>query len=249
MATNETALTVFQFNPETSIRIIRDQQGKPWFVASDICKLLEYSNVAQTVGDHVDEDDRGYILLSSRADIPSISSRYSPGSVLIVNESGMYALILGSKKPEAKAFKKWVTSDVLPTLYNTGQYSTRTLTPLQILKQQVELMENLEREQAEQRRQIAAVATRVERLEDTFDADRGGPRMMTVRAYATHHGLRLSDNELVSKGKAAKVYSDQHGYPIEHSAHRIYGNVNLYHVDVLKVVFSQRRFFDRADQG
>ncbi len=90
---------------------------EPWFLGKDIATALGYKDTDQAIRKHVDDDDK--------------VSRQIDGSrnMTIINESGMYSLIFGSKKPEAKAFKKWVTSEVLPQLRRTGVYITETATP------------------------------------------------------------------------------------------------------------------------
>ena len=86
----------------------------PWFNANDVCKALGYLNPRQALDDHVDEEDRNTV---------TVSRRYSGESEpKFVNESGLYALIFGSGKPKAKRFKRWVTSEVLPSIRRTGQY-------------------------------------------------------------------------------------------------------------------------------
>lgn len=96
------------------IRIIRDDDGTPWFNANDVCAALGYSNPHKAVADHVDEDD-----LTKREVIDSLGRSQQMN---YINESGLYSLILSSKKPEAKRFKKWVTSDVLPSIRENGRY-------------------------------------------------------------------------------------------------------------------------------
>lgn len=88
----------------------------PLFVALDICKALGFGNPYQAIKDHVDQDDL------CKQEITDTMGRKQ--EVNCVNESGMYALIFGSKLPIAKRFKKWVTSEVLPAIRKTGQYST-----------------------------------------------------------------------------------------------------------------------------
>jgi prophage antirepressor-like protein len=102
----------FDFDGVPVRAILRD--GQPWFVAADVCVALEYSNASKAVSDHVDEDDCSTLTNSS--------SRNGGGKMLIINESGLYSLILRSRKPEAKRFKRWVTSEVLPQIHRTGQY-------------------------------------------------------------------------------------------------------------------------------
>lgn len=83
--------------------------GEPWFVAVDVCKALELSNPTVAVS-RLDEDERSKFNLGRQ------------GEGTIVNEAGLYSLILGSRKPEAKAFKRWITHDVIPAIRKTGGY-------------------------------------------------------------------------------------------------------------------------------
>jgi anti-repressor protein len=102
-------LQEFKFN-DNQIRAI-EKDGEPWFVAKDVCETLGYLNTSKAISDHVEEDDR-YNESLERG-----------GTMVFINESGLYSLILRSKKPEAKTFKKWVTSEVLPQIRKTGSYS------------------------------------------------------------------------------------------------------------------------------
>jgi prophage antirepressor-like protein len=105
----------FSFN-DTLIRVITDEQGNPWFVAKDICSALDLSDVSKAVS-RLDEDEKG---------TNKILTLGGSQDVLIINESGLYSLILSSNKPEAKAFKKVVTNEILPSIRKTGQYSTKS---------------------------------------------------------------------------------------------------------------------------
>lgn len=89
--------------------------GEPWFVGKDVTEILGYSNPSKALSDHVDEEDK----LNNE----SLSSLGQRGGWLI-NESGLYGLILCSKLPNAKKFKKWITNDVLPTIRKHGIYAT-----------------------------------------------------------------------------------------------------------------------------
>ena len=102
-------LTIFKFN-NISINTLIDEQGNPWFIASEICGALEHSDTSKAVS-RLDIDEK---LL--RTMFVSGQNR----EVLTINESGLYSLILTSRKPEAKSFKKWVTSEVLPSIRKTG---------------------------------------------------------------------------------------------------------------------------------
>ena len=87
--------------------------GQPWFVGKDVAAILGYKNTSKALADHVDTEDK--------LNNDSLSSLGQRGG-WIINESGLYSLIISSKKPEAKAFKRWITSNVLPTIRKTGGY-------------------------------------------------------------------------------------------------------------------------------
>ena len=111
------SLTVFQFDGN-SVRVI-NRGGMPWFVAKDLCLVLDIRNVSDALS-RLDDDEKG---------IASTDTLGGKQDMTIVSESGMYALVLSSRKPEAKPFRKWVTSEVLPSIRKTGSYSYRGKTP------------------------------------------------------------------------------------------------------------------------
>jgi prophage antirepressor-like protein len=108
------AIIPFQFEAH-AVRVQVDDAGLPWFNASDICSVLEFGNPRQAIESHVDPDD------VQKLDVIDNLGRTQRANH--VNESGLYALILGSTKDAAKRFKRWVTSEVLPTIRKTGSYT------------------------------------------------------------------------------------------------------------------------------
>lgn len=96
----------------------------PWFVAVDVARIFDYKDPSMMLK-HVDDDDKIEIN-PQKIDSVKKTESFSSNTfrVSVVNESGLYAIIFGSTKPEAKAFKKWVTSDVLPSIRKTGSYTT-----------------------------------------------------------------------------------------------------------------------------
>lgn len=95
------------------VRSFLDEQGAPWFVAKDVCQILELENNRQALS-YVDADEKGVII----SDTPG-----GPQQMSTVSESGMYSLVFRSRKPQARAFSKWVRSEVLPALRKTGHYA------------------------------------------------------------------------------------------------------------------------------
>lgn len=106
-------LQVFQNDEFGKIRVL-DKNGEPWFVGKDIAIILGYTDYYGALKKHVDEDDKS-ICQNDR-----LSN--APKGITIINESGLYSLILSSKLPTAKKFKRWVTSEVLPAIRKTGKY-------------------------------------------------------------------------------------------------------------------------------
>ena len=111
ITTPSNSLQLFQ-NTDWRIRVVM-RDGEPWFVAKDVCDCLDIGNVSQTCS-RLDDDERGIIS----NDTPS-----GKQEMLIVSEPGLYSLIGSSKKQEAKAFKRWVNHEVLPSIRKTGSYS------------------------------------------------------------------------------------------------------------------------------
>lgn len=110
-ASSPSAVVPFQFESKEVRALTID--GNPWFVAKDVCNVLEHSNHRAAV-DGLDDDEKG------------VSKFYTPGGqqeMLIISESGLYTLIIRSNKPQAKPFRKWVTAEVLPSIRKTGGYA------------------------------------------------------------------------------------------------------------------------------
>lgn len=122
-------------NPEFGqIRTI-DRDGEPWFVGRDVAEALGYSNTKDALMKHVDEEDKQILQRSQIATIENhipkaaLPMNFVPGDIpnrglTIINESGLYSLVLSSKLPTAKKFKRWVTSEVIPSVRKHGGYLT-----------------------------------------------------------------------------------------------------------------------------
>ena len=108
-----TKLAVFSFDNH-EIRTVTDEHGEAWFVANDVCEALELMNPHDALAKHVDEDD-----LAKREVTDNLGRKQLTNHI---NESGLYALIFGSRKEAAKRFKRWVTSEVLPAIRKNGYY-------------------------------------------------------------------------------------------------------------------------------
>lgn len=106
------AMTVFRDERFGEVRTATIN-GEPWFVGKDVAEMLGYQNGSRDINRHVDEEDRNMI---------TVNDGRQNRDVIIINESGLYSLILSSKLPQAKEFKRWVTSVILPALRKHGGY-------------------------------------------------------------------------------------------------------------------------------
>lgn len=104
---------------------------EPWFVAKDVCDVLEIQNATQAV-DRLDEDERAMFNIGRQ------------GETNIISESGLYSLTLGSKKSEAKPFKRWITHDVIPEIRKTGSYTVQPMSQAEIIAAQANLLVEIE---------------------------------------------------------------------------------------------------------
>lgn len=107
-------LQVFHSSEFGNVRVIK-VDGKPWFVAADVCKALEIANNRDAVA-RLDDDEKGVVLTDTLG---------GKQEMQIINEPGLYTLVLGSRKPEAKAFKRWITHEVIPSIRKTGGYQVK----------------------------------------------------------------------------------------------------------------------------
>lgn len=114
-------LIPFEFESQ-SVRII-ERGNEPWFVLADVCRVLEIAN-SRDAAARLDDDEKGVVT----TDTPGGAQ-----DVTIINESGLYSLILTSRKPSAKRFKKWVTAEVLPSIRKTGAYGAPAVDPMAVL--------------------------------------------------------------------------------------------------------------------
>lgn len=150
------SLEKFDFNGN-DVRVIIDENGEPWWVATDVAKILEYRDSSNLVR-RLDDDEKG---------TRSASTLGGEQDLTVINESGLYSSILGSKKPEAKAFKKWVTSEVLPAIRKTGSYGTVPRSFAEAL----ELAAKQQRAIEDQEREIAALEPKAAELDRWTGSD------------------------------------------------------------------------------
>ena len=143
--------------------------GEGWLVGRDVAKALGYKNISDALKKHVDEEDKGVAKCDTLGGIQEMT---------VINESGFYSLVLGSKLPNAKKFKKWVTSEVLPSIRKHGMYATDELLDnpdllIQIatkLKEERELNRRLQEENEEKNKLIEKQKPKAEFYDEIIDS-------------------------------------------------------------------------------
>ena len=171
-----------------SLRTLTDKAGEPWFVAKDVCDILGHSNVSMAL-DRLDDDERSKFNLGRQ------------GETNIVNEAGLYVLVLGSRKPEAHEFKRWVTHEVLPQIRKTGGYipTTDADDDMTILAKAVMIGQ---RTMEAQKRKIAEQQTRIDELQpkarfaDAVAASDGTCLVGELAKMLRQNGMDIGQNRL-----------------------------------------------------
>lgn len=156
---NEVQLFNFENHEVRSLLL----NNEPWFVGKDVADVLGYSNSRKAMADHVDDEDKE-VLTSRNVTLENIPNR----GITVVNESGLYSLILSSKLPSAKKFKRWVTSEVLPSLRKTGQYQVKELSGQELMAKALIEAQNV----------LAAKDKQIEQMK---------PKVVFADAVATSH--------------------------------------------------------------
>ena len=145
----EQKIQIFKNEQFGEIRTMVDKKGEPWFVGKDVAKMLGYKKSRNALMAHVDADDKKDALIQGPLG--------GPQNMTIINESGLYSLVLASKLPQAKAFKRWVTSEVLPQIRKTGGYiPTRDAQGRQLSEQEVLTLANRVAQRTVKQKNLAA---------------------------------------------------------------------------------------------
>lgn len=164
-----------------------EKDGEPWFVGKDVAEALGYSVARKAIRDHVDEEDKQILTFQNGTfgsqDIPN-------RGLTIINESGLYSLVLCSKLPSAKKFKHWVTAEVLPSIRRHGAYATAPTIEKIIASPEfgIALLKNLQQEQ-NMRREAEERVRKLQPLADYTTLILACPETVSVSQVAQDYGM------------------------------------------------------------
>jgi prophage antirepressor-like protein len=188
---HSTEVTPFNFGAN-EIRVVFNETNEPLWVAKDICDVLKYKNSRDALS-KLDEDEKGVSEIPTPSGIQEMN---------VINESGLYTLILRSNKPEAKKFKKWVTAEVLPTIRKTGSYQTDA-TPTDTNQIILEMMKTQQLFIENQQKQTDAILSLVESIKSTPQLSQSNTQQVVYLDSRDRKKLRDAINE-----KAKEVAKD-----------------------------------------
>ena len=170
-------------NPDFGEIRALELDGQPWFVGKDVARALGYSNVRDAINRHVDPEDKGVV----KHDTPGGTQEMT-----IINESGLYSLVLSSRLPGAKQFKRWVTSEVLPSIRKSGGYinGQETMSPEELMAKALMVAEKT---LAEREKRISALTVENQILQpkaDYFDQLVDRNLLTSLRDTAKELGIK-----------------------------------------------------------
>lgn len=188
-STSNNALSAFDFEGNT-VRVITDESGEPWFVASDIAKTLGYGDATHMTR-RLDDDEKGLRQVETLGGVQQMT---------VITEAGLYAAILGSKVEGAQRFKRWVTHEVLPAIRKTGMYATpdtvdRILDNPDVMIGILQKYKDVKEENTRQAAQLEAQKPKVEAYDDFMDST----GLLLVRdtvKLLSKNGVKIKEKEL-----------------------------------------------------
>lgn len=201
------------------VRIIQSEDREPWWVASDVCEILGLTNTTEALKG-LDDDEKSTLRISEGGPERNI-----------INEPGLYSLIMRSNKPEAKRFKRWITHEVLPAIRKTGKYEIGSLSEIDLIIKSAQALKKFELKQIEHDKRLSS-------LEAKSYQNSGHTGYWTITAWCKLNNLNLTLLEANQKGRDAVKLSKEWGAAIGKVKDERFGEVNSYREDVLEEIFS-----------
>ena len=198
---NTTAITTFNNEEFGNVRTLTIE-GEPWFVGKDIAECLGYTNTKKAIRDHIDNEDK---IMGEQNVTPSITDNLGRKQYpTFINESGIYSLILGSKLESAKKFKRWVTSEVLPSLRKTGTYTVVAAQPSATSSIVVQPTSDIELPKATNTWYLK----NRKRLRELCD-------LMDIERRTLYHLILTEIGKTIDIEQSKSIYTRDHGFPPE----------------------------------
>lgn len=214
-------VTIFENEKFGEVRAVKDV-NEVWFVAADVCRVLELGNPTRTV-ERLDDDEKG---------LTTIKTLGGEQQMLVVNEAGLYSLVLTSRKPQAKEFKRWVTHDVLPSIRKHGLYAMDEvlanpdvlINALIELKKEREAKKALANENARKSQQIAEMTPKA----TYYDIVLNCKDLVTITTIAKDYGMSARKLNKILGEKKVQYKLGNSWYLYQHHAEMGYTQSKTY---------------------
>ena len=242
---------IFNYNNLGSVRVQMDDQGNPWFCLSDVCNILDIQNphrASERLFDPYVTSITVGVQTGLKADgTPAI--QYI--SMTFINEANLYKLIMGSRKPEAEAFQKWICFEVIPSIRKTGSYNMNepklSFTDFMIklagqVDQNVSDIKNLFTT-ADRHTQAIDVNTQCINILNEKVEIISNESYLTINAFATFKNVPLTLDLAQRLGQIATRTCNERGIFVAPVKHPVWGSVNMYPLTILDEVFSNNVAF------
>lgn len=219
----------FKFG-QADVRALQDESGEPWFVAKDVCEVLGFEHAPHAMR-MLDEDEKG---------VRNMDTLGGKQNLTIINESGLYSLILRSRKTEAKRFKKWVTAEVLPSIRKHGMYATAQTVENMLSDPEtaIKMLQTIKDERA-RNQELEAERDRLKPKAETMDAlmatDTALPIGSVAKALHKDFGIGrnrlfrfLRDNGiLMANNEPKQVYLDRGYFRVVERRYEVNGEMKV----------------------
>ena len=210
---------IIPFNYESKeVRVIKDNEGNPWWIASDVCEIIGLSNTTEALR-NLDDDEKSTLRISEGGPERNI-----------INEPGLYSLIIRSNKPEARKFKRWVTHEVLPTIRKIGKYEIGSLSEIDLIIKSAQALKSIELKQIEHEKRLSS-------LEAKSHQNSAQTGYWTITAWCRLNNFKIGLDEAMKRGREAARLSNEWGVEVYKVPDERFGIVNSYREDVLEEIF------------
>lgn len=233
---------LFDYNQSQLRTLVIDNEI--WFIAQDVCGILEVKNNRDALS-RLDDDEK---MELGRESIVGLTDDPNTVRLSAISESGLYSLVLSSRKPEAKPFKRWVTHDVIPAIRKHGKYEieVKPVDPLDLMIAQIEQLKQIKADQELIKQQMELEARRLDDIEYAqkhLDGEldrifKPDGDYYTIRGYAKLKGFEINLADANRLGRLASRHSKEMGIKQDKLPDPRYGSVGVYSERVLEKTFA-----------
>ena len=223
-------LTIFKNENLGEIRVIIID-NEPLFCLADICKALNIQN-SRNVASAIKNEFEGCTL-----EIHPFETAGGTQKLTMITEAQLYFVLMRSDKAEAKEFRKWINTEVLPSIRKTGSYSTKPLSQIEILQSSIAILAEQEKKVKELENKTSDLYKEQLKVKHNINRLLNNDNYMTLIAFMNLHNIKQKGYHLPSLGKKAKKLSLEQGAFMGAVIDPRYGRINTYSTEILKQIF------------